>query len=246
MFNKNTISFFVLAFLLASCTSTQKNRIEIERYPVPTTQPQEDQNLPIVYVSFIFTAPSLEARKFDNEKQMRKEIHILNQYFVDQNNNKIFKFKPYHYYSYQNLTQRKCDLTNQLNQPKTFNPNLIPAAVQRCFPHRNSKEVFFIIYDAYTEKLKYKDVTSWGFRNQGQPFILIDWERLNYQIQAATPHEMGHAFGLQHVCSPNATKTTPTNIMSSYDCKLGSGGLRNLGFTTEQLHIILQSYHQYP
>jgi hypothetical protein len=34
--------------------------------------------------------------------------------------------------------------------------------------------------------------------------------------------------------------------MSSYDCKLGSGGLRNLGFKDEQLKIILDNYKKYP
>lgn len=102
--------------------------------------------------------------------------------------------------------------------------------------------MLFIIYDSYTEKLKYNDITSWGFRNQGRPFVLIDWERLNYQTQSATPHEMGHAFGLKHVCSPHATKKTPTNIMSSYDCGLGSGGLSNLGFNREQYSKIMESY----
>ncbi|MDC4142905.1 metalloprotease, partial [Acinetobacter nosocomialis] len=48
-----------------------------------------------------------------------------------------------------------------------------------------------------------------------------------------------------HVCVPNATKTTPTNIMASAECKLGSGGLRNLGFTQTQLQTILSTYKQY-
>lgn len=61
----------------------------------------------------------------------------------------------------------------------------VPSAVKDCFPKRKSKEVLFIIYDSYSPKLKYSDITSWGFRNQGRPFFLIDWERLNYQTQAA-------------------------------------------------------------
>lgn len=225
----------------ASCT-TQKAPVKMPPYQYPL----DDDDLPVVNVSFIVTSNRPEIKALDNKTQIYKELAILNRYFVDENNHKIFKFKIHRYYSYEDFSKRKCDLTNHLNQPAALIPDNIPHSVKECFPRRKSKEVLFIIYDSYGEKQKYADITSWGFRNQGQPFILIDWERLNYQTQAASIHEMGHAFGLEHVCSPKATKTTPTNIMSSYDCRLGSGGLRNLGFTAEQLKIILENYRKYP
>lgn len=225
----------------ASCT-TQKTPVKMPPYQYPL----DADDLPVVNVSFIVTNNRPEIKALDNKTQIYKELAILNRYFVDENNQKIFKFKIHRYYSYQDFNKRKCDLANQLNQPTALIPDNLPSAVKTCFPRRKSKEVLFIIYDSYNEKLKYADITSWGFRNQGQPFILIDWERLNYQTQAASVHEMGHAFGLGHVCSPKATKTTPTNIMSSYDCRLGSGGLRNLGFTRVQLNIMLNNYNQYP
>ncbi|MCH7315485.1 metalloprotease [Acinetobacter sp. ANC 3882] len=225
----------------ASCT-TQKPPVKLPPYQYSL----DANDLPVVNVSFIVTSKRPEIKALDNKTQIYKELAILNRYFVDENNQKIFKFKIHRYYSYQDFNKRKCDLANQLNQPTTLIPDNLPSSVKSCFPRRKSKEVLFIIYDSYGEKLKYADITSWGFRNQGQPFILIDWERLNYQTQAASVHEMGHAFGLGHVCSPKATKTTPTNIMSSYDCRLGSGGLRNLGFTREQLNIMLNNYNQYP
>ncbi len=233
----------VLCLVFGASCSTQKPPVKITPYTYPSDTPDD---LPVVNVSFVFTTNRPEAQRFDHKKQMNKELAILNQYFVDENNRKIFRFKMHRYYSYQDFSKRKCDLANHLNQPKSLMADNIPAAVQNCFPRRKSKEVLFFIYDAYGDKLKYADITSWGFRNRGQPFILIDWERLNYQIQAASVHEMGHAFGLGHVCTPNATKATPTNIMSSYDCKLGSGGRRNLGFTREQLSIMLNNYNRYP
>lgn len=237
---------FFIIFCLSinlSCSTKQSSHIQITPYRYPI---DSKDHLPIVYVSFIFTINRPQAKLLDTQLQMYKELEILNHYFVDEKNQKIFKFKINHYLSYQDFTKKKCDLTNQLNQPSPLITENLPNAIDTCFPHRKSKEVLFIIYDSYTEKLKYSDITSWGFRNQGRPFILIDWERLNYQTQAASIHEMGHAFGLGHVCAPDATKTTPTNIMTSYDCKLGSGGLRNLGFTAEQLSIILDNYYKYP
>ncbi|RLZ11113.1 metalloprotease [Acinetobacter sp. 2JN-4] len=226
-----------------SCTTQKKPSVRITPYKYKIDSPND---LPIVYVSFIFTINRPQAKVFDTPLQMYKELEILNRYFIDEKNQKIFKFKINHYYSYRDFNKRKCDLANHLNQPSPIITQNIPDAVKRCFPRRKSKEVLFIIYDSYSQKLKYSDITSWGFRNNAQPFILIDWERLNHQTQAASIHEMGHAFGLGHVCAPKAKKTTPTNIMTSYDCRLGSGGLRNLGFTANQLNTILENYSKYP
>jgi hypothetical protein len=232
----------LLCLILATSCTTQKAPIK----KLPYQYPLDADHLPVVNVSFIVTSNRPEVQSLDNKAQISKELAILNRYFIDEHNQKIFKFKLHRYYSFQDFKKRKCDLENQLNQATSITPDKLPSAVRACFPHRKTKEVLFIIYDSYNEKQKYADITSWGFRNQGQPFILIDWERLNYQTQAASVHEMGHAFGLGHVCSPKATKTTPTNIMSSYDCHLGSGGLRNLGFTAEQVKTMLNNYQQYP
>ncbi|MCK4960773.1 MAG: metalloprotease, partial [Planctomycetes bacterium] len=78
-------------------------------------------------------------------------------------------------------------------------------------------------------------------RNSNWPYVLIDWERLNKNVQNPEAHEMGHAFGLGHVAVPGATMQTPTNIMASTEHGFGSGGTRNLGFTESQAAIIL--YH---
>ncbi|ENU31281.1 MULTISPECIES: hypothetical protein [unclassified Acinetobacter] len=240
---KKITTFILLSFICVACSTPEKKYIALESYPSKVLK-EEDHTLPVVYVSFVYTTNTPKAKEFDNKNQMLREISILNQYFVDENNQKIFRFKPYRYYSYQNFSQRKCDLAYQLNQPRSLVTENIPDAVKRCFPHRKEKEVLFIIYDSYNEKFKYRDVTSWGFRNGGQPFILIDWQRLNYRIQAATPHEMGHAFGLRHVCAPGAKLKDSTNIMTSADCKLGSGGQRNIGFNREQVSTILEYYQR--
>jgi len=89
-------------------------------------------------------------------------------------------------------------------------------------------------------ELGFKDATGHGRRNSGRPFVFLDWQRLNHGDQAAEEHEMGHAFGLEHICVPGATRQTPTNIMASADCGKGSGGLRNLGFNEQQTATILR------
>ena len=239
---KRLISVLFCSFLMTSCSIQKQSPIKIHPYQ----KANDSEHLPVVNVSFVFTINRPQAKALDTQIQMYKELNLLNRYFVDEHNHKIFKFKMNRYYSFQDFKKRQCDLANRLNQPRPLIEESIPHAVKSCFPHRKTKEVFFIIYDAYNTKLKYSDITSLGFRNHGQPFILIDWQRLNYQTQSAEVHEMGHAFGLGHVCAPHATKQTPTNIMASYDCGKGSGGLRNLGFNAQQLQTILKNYQQYP
>ncbi|MDC4879085.1 metalloprotease [Acinetobacter baumannii] len=213
----------------------------------PDLLEEPGNNRPVVPVTFVFTTNNPSAAQFDNFTQMRKEISILNKYYLDDQGKKIFNFKLNRYIPYKEFSKLHCDLKQQINQPYPISTETIPASVNTCFPKRTaSKEVIVLIYDAYSTKWKFKDVTSRAFRNNGKPFILLDWNRLNYNIQAGSVHEMGHVFGLKHVCAPKATKRTPTNIMTSAECKLGSGGLRNLGFTPVQLQTILSTYNQYP
>ncbi|HAV3438849.1 metalloprotease [Acinetobacter baumannii] len=213
----------------------------------PDLLEEPGNNRPVVPVTFVFTTNNPSAAQFDNFTQMRKEISILNKYYLDDQGKKIFNFKLNRYIPYKEFSKLHCDLKQQINQPYPISTETIPASVNTCFPKRTaSKEVIVFIYDAYSTKWKFKDVTSRAFRNNGKPFILLDWNRLNYNIQAGSVHEMGHVFGLKHVCAPKATKRTPTNIMTSAECKLGSGGLRNLGFTPVQLQTILSTYNQYP
>ncbi|VCX15213.1 hypothetical protein BANRA_02201 [Acinetobacter baumannii] len=49
---------------------------------------------PIVPVTFVFTTNTPQATKFDNYQQMRKEIKILNKYYVD---DKIIRFSNLNY-----------------------------------------------------------------------------------------------------------------------------------------------------
>ena len=70
---------------------------------------------------------------------------------------------------------------------------------------------------------------------------MLDWERIGHAVQSPEEHEMGHAFGLEHVCEQGASSASHTNIMASAggDCE-GSGGLRDIGFTEQQIAVILR------
>lgn len=199
---------------------------------------------PDIFVNFVFATSTPEAQKYNNEQQMHKEIEILNQYFVTEDHQPIFKFVFKRFISYQDFQQMDCELSKVLEQRQNIEHLQVTEAFNQCFTAQ-ANEVYFFIYDAYSDKQALKSTTSWGFNNASHPFILIDWERLNYNIQAAEPHEMGHAFGLRHVCEPGTTPRDATNIMASAGngCK-GSGGKRNKGFTDQQLETILNHYQK--
>lgn len=195
-----------------------------------------------VEVNFVFSTNNLESKKFDNLKQIQNEIEILNQYFVSKDNSKIFEFKLNQYIPYSSFRERGCKLHDILNQKQPIKVQEVKSNFNTCFARKN-KQIYIFIYDAYNQKSDSKDQTSWGFNNGSRPFILLDWQRLNYNNQAALPHEMGHAFGLRHVCVVGAKYQDSTNIMASAGCGLGSGGQRNIGFDPQQLKIILNSFN---
>lgn len=195
-----------------------------------------------IQVNFVFASSNQRAQIFDNKNQMDKELKILNRYFVDENNNPLFNFKFGTYTNWSAFVKKGCVLAKQLNQEKNLDINQLKKNVNNCFKIKRG-EVYFIIYDAYNHVNGWKDATGWGFNNAGKRFILIDWMRLNYKHQAPSPHEMGHAFGLEHVCVPNAKFKDATNIMASSSCGKGSGGQRNIGFSPQQVQTIYQNLY---
>ena len=199
------------------------------------------KTLPEIYVNFVFATDHKNAQAFDTREQAVKEVNILNRYFVTEKGKPIFHFKLKKYMSFKEFSEAECKFLDLLSRKQSVKSKEAATAFNQCFPHE-PRTIYMFVYDAYSPKKGWADITSWGFNNQGHPFILIDWERLNYNKQAAVPHEMGHAFGLKHECAPKATIKDSTNIMTSADCGLGSGGKRNIGFNTQQLKTIQQKF----
>ena len=103
---------------------------------------------------------------------------------------------------------------------------------------KDPSAVNFFIFDSYSKKQGYADRTSHGKRNSNRPYVLIDWVRLDHKVQSPEEHEMGHAFGLDHVYVKGAKITDSTNIMASAESGEGSGGLRDIGFNNKQVATI--------
>ncbi|RZF55628.1 hypothetical protein EXE30_02135 [Acinetobacter halotolerans] len=171
--------------------------------------------------------------------QFQEEVNILNTYFVKEDRSPIIKFRFKSASFYNDIKNSTCsfiELGDTMNQNDTdwathFNSCNDPLV-------KNKNALNFYIFDSYNENYGYNHKDGFGKRNSNRPFIVLDWQRLNHNIQAPEEHEMGHAFGLSHFCALGASPTSSTNIMSS-SCQGGSTGKRDIGFNNEQVNIIM-------
>jgi hypothetical protein len=164
--------------------------------------------------------------------QLNKEVDILNQYFVSESRAPLvrFRFKSAHFWH--DVAALDCALV-KMGDTK-LSTGYLQAFNQCQHPQvRDPNAINFYVYD------ETPGVNSHGRRNSNRPFVMVDWARLNHAEQSAEEHEMGHAFGLGHMCVPGARGNTPTNIMASHEDCQGSGGLRNIGFNAVQVSNIL-------
>lgn len=196
-----------------------------------------------IQVNFLVSSNKPEVIQYKFSHYFKQQINILNQYFLDENNQKIFNFSLGNIISYRSFTKKDCDFQRILNKAEVFIVKDLAPSFNRCFPQKNPKEVFVFIYDSYANHNDFADTTSWGFYNRGKPFILLDWKRFDLGKNSAILHEMGHAMGLNHVCVPGAKRHDSTNRMASGQCGEGSMGLRNLGFIPDQVSKMYQNYN---
>jgi hypothetical protein len=181
------------------------------------------------------------AHRVATAEQCRKECDILNATFRTRDGRQLVKFEFKSFSAYTDIKGSTSALIRIGDSTQPFDTD----AVMRDFNNTNDRRVRdpgainVYVYDAYNPRAKFADLTSHGKRNSNRPYVLLDWERLDNKVQNAEAHEMGHAFGLEHVGVPNATGKTPSNIMTSAEENFGSGGLRNLGFSEAQTAVIL-------
>lgn len=197
--------------------------------------------VPVFDVHFVAMTAKYAVDNKAVASQFQREIDILNKYFVGANGERPVKFRFKEKHTINELGGSSCTELLRMGDAKVeYNWRYWADMINSCSDYRvvDPHAINFFIYDSYTERDGFKDKTSHGRRNDNRPYVILDWERLTHQIQSPEEHEMGHAFGLEHVCAEGAILNTPTNIMASEECGKGSGGMRNIGFDTGQLEKI--------
>ena len=125
-------------------------------YSSPLQKPdlleEPGNNRPVVPVTFVFTTNNPSAAQFDNFTQMRKEISILNKYYLDDQGKKIFNFKLNRYIPYKEFSKLHCDLKQQINQPYPISTETIPASVNTCFPKRTASKEVIVLFMMPTQQ----------------------------------------------------------------------------------------------
>ncbi len=196
--------------------------------------------VPTVGINFIILTDKLLNNSVVNNVQFLNEVAIINKYFVAETGEKLIIFTLKSVVGRDASKQGDCRIFGYLSEKRELDLNLVNGLLNECHDCTilDKGAINFFIIDTYSNKFKYEDKTSYGAYNRGQPFVILDYERLKHTIQSPEEHEMGHAFGLGHECVPGARSSSSTNIMASTKNCIGSGGLRNIGFNSRQLEII--------
>lgn len=191
---------------------------------------------PVFDVHFAVITKNQEAQCMATYAQLRKEVDILNKYFVTDRGKPIvtFRFKSAHMYD--EVRNLNCPLVIDANN-EHYNGDKWQDNFNRCthYQVRDPHAINIYIFDSH-------DGACHGRRNSNCPYIFFHYKRLNHTGQSPEEHEMGHCFGLGHECGYGLRVRDNSNIMTSksYLCPKHnagknarrSGGQRNMGFYT--------------
>ena len=169
------------------------------------------------------------------------EVNVMNEFFVKEDRSGIFNFYLKSVSFYDDIQNSNCELISvadlAVNLPDIDYEAMFNACDDILVRDKNAINIY--IYDAYWDG--FENVFGIGFNNADNPFIMLDYARLPH-IAAAEEHELGHVFGLGHICSTVTSNDSSSNIMSSATGNCAAAGiatgLRDIGFSQEQLEVI--------
>lgn len=192
---------------------------------------------PLVFdIHFAIITKNRQAQRIATVTQLRKEVDILNKYFINEHGDVIVKFRFKSAHMYDEIKDLNCPLVINANN-QHYNENDWQDNFNKCTHPKvwDPNAINIYIFDSH-------DGACHGRRNSNRPYIFFHYKRLNHTDQSPEEHEMGHCFGLGHECSYGLRLRDNSNIMTSKDylCPKHqalknaerSGGQRNIGFYT--------------
>lgn len=199
-------------------------------------------DLPRIPIHFVVLSSSSDVHQFVTSKQLEKEIEILNNNFVKENGDKLFRFYRKSVSFYSDIAKSGCKFLRLGDHHKKPSPSDM-----ELFYNCDDKRVrdpgainFYIFKSDYEGSTLAKN----SYAGSAEPLLMINWERMLTRYKAAQEHEMGHVFGLEHIKACGSTKVTNTNIMATSDdtCE-GDGGNRSVGFYDDQARVIMKTWN---
>jgi len=202
---------------------------------------EDASRLPTFPLHFCVLTRNPEAQRVATRAQCQKECEILNSTFRALDGAPLVRFELKGYTPFVALRNSSSELL-RYGDGTRFDSDSVAKVFNACRDPlvRDPGAINIYVFDSF-ERQGDADVTSHGKRNSNRPYVFLDWQRLDNRTQNAEAHEMGHAFGLEHVGVPGAGLQDSTNIMTSAGEGFGSGGRRDLGFSPAQIAII--RYH---
>ncbi|MGB8807769.1 MAG: hypothetical protein WCD17_00130 [Acinetobacter calcoaceticus] len=191
-------------------------------------------------IHFVILTSNPSAQMVATLNQMQEEVNILNNYFVKEDRSPVVKFRFKSVSFYNDVKNSTCSFVSTINSATPYDSDGWATLFNNCNDPkvRDKNALNFYVHDGYSEANGFNEADSHGKRNSNRPYVMLDWQRINHNIQSPEEHEMGHAFGLEHVCAPGATYNTSTNIMTTV-CTGSSGGKRDIGFNSAQVSTIM-------
>ncbi len=203
-------------------------------------------------------ASSLHADPYDpsllrtGEELLRREVDILNEYFVASDGGPVcddascISFAYRSHWFYDEISDTSCDLLEfgsmqDVDVLKAGDYGAMDDAVLGCADERlvdptaiNFYVIDRCVWDETTETVDCTNLDSHGTSNEDDlglfhPLIALDIARLQHQTASPEEHEMGHALGLRHVCDPAVTRSTDDSNIMQQHCENESGACQNAG-----------------
>jgi hypothetical protein len=141
---------------------------------------------PTFDIHFVILTKNASAQQIATISQLRREVDILNEFFVTAARQPLVNFRFKSATLYTEVQGADCQLARLGDLQSPLNTERVVDLFNACADSRarDPHAINFYVYDAYAPGAGFADATGHGRRNANRPFVFVDWRRLNHGDQA--------------------------------------------------------------